>query len=129
MRKTTALLCILLAGLVISSCGTVYSRAWAVNAQSLTDTLSISGDTFRLERTSSDGTSVWEGKFTERGERWIFDITSWKPANAPLKRLNPAVRYIYQIHKFSRGISFLDLVDVIGTSSFQFIQTGDFQVR
>ena len=129
MKRSATLICTLLMAIVLSSCGTVYSRVWAVNAQNLTDTLLISGDAFRLERTSADGTSVFEGKLLERGDRWIFDITSWKPANASVRRFNPAVRYVYQIHKFSRGISFLDLVDVVGTSTFQFIQTGDFQLR
>jgi hypothetical protein len=129
MRKLVTAICAATAALVICSCGTVYSRVWAVNAQNLTDTLSISGDSFRLERSAREGTSSFEGKFEEKGERWIFDITSWKPANATIRRFDPPVRYIYNIHKFSKGVSFLSLVEVVGKSTFQFIQNGDFQIR
>ena len=129
MRKYIVVICAAVAALAVTSCATVYSREWKVNAQSLTDALSIQDDNFRLERTSKDGTSTFEGKFEEHGDRWIFDIVSWKPANASLKRFSKPIRYIYTVHKFSRGVSFLTLVDVVGTSNFQFIQTGDFTIR
>lgn len=130
MRKHALGLGAVVCVLVLASCaGMVYSRAWAVNAQSLTDTLSISGDSFRLERTAREGTSVFEGKFDDRGDQWIFEVASWKPANAGIKRFDPPVRYIYKVHKFSSGVSFLSLVDVVGTSTFQFIQSGDFELR
>jgi hypothetical protein len=114
--------------LLFSSCaGTVYTRAWAVNNADLTDSLTINGDSFTLLRTSGGGTTEFRGTFEDHGAQWVFNIESWKPANAAIKRFNPPVRYIYQVNKFADGVSFMKLVNVIGTSSFQFIQEGDFQ--
>ena len=111
----------------VSCAGTVYSRAWVINSQNLTDKLTISGDSFRLERTGQSGTSTFEGAFEDKGDQWVFDVTRWTPANATAQNFDPPVRYIYQVKKFENGVSFLSLSDVVGTSTFQFIQRGDFQ--
>jgi hypothetical protein len=129
MRKfRIALIGVLLAAM-LCSCATVYKRAYSVNSASLTDSLTISGDSFTLQRTSQDGTAEFQGKFEDHGDQWVFNIESWKPANAAIKRFNPAVRYIYQVKKFGDAVSFMRLVDVVGTSTFQFIQPGDYQLR
>jgi hypothetical protein len=114
---------------LISCAGTVYARRWTVNNADLTDTLSISGDVFTLQRTGSGGTTVWEGGFKDNGDQWIFDIRVWRPPNASERRMDPPVRYLYRVKKFQNGVSFQELIDVVGLSNFQFIQTGDFQIR
>jgi hypothetical protein len=129
MRKHVIALAFAFIVLILGSCATVYTRAYSVNAVSLNDSLTISGDSFTLQRISQDGTAEFKGKFEDRGDQWIFNIESWKPANANIKRFSPAVRYIYQVKKFGDAVSFLKLVDVVGTSMFQFIQPGDYQLR
>ncbi len=130
MRKSFGALCLCVPLLVLCSCaGIVYARNWVVNNANLTDTLTISGDAFKLERLGQSGTSVFEGTYEERDDQWVFSVTSWKPANASIQRFDPPVRYIYRIKKFRNGVSFLTLVAVQGTSPFQFIQKGDFELR
>jgi hypothetical protein len=129
MRKYALALAACALALALASCATVYSRAWKVNTQDLTDSLTVSGDSFKLSRTGQGGTSVFEGKLEDHGEQWIFLIASWKPANATAKHFDPPVRYIYKVKKFENGVSFLTLVDVVGTSTFQFIQKGDYSLR
>jgi hypothetical protein len=120
---------VILACILLSCAGTVYSRNWVVNSVNLTDTLTISGDTFKLERLGQAGTSIFEGKYEEKGDQWAFGVTSWKPANAAAQKFDPPVRYIYRVKKFQNGVSFLVLVELQGTSPFQFIQKGDFELR
>jgi len=130
MRKLArSVYAVAIAALCVSCAGTVYSRAWVVNSQNLTDRLVVSGDSFRLERSGQSGTSVFEGALQDKGEQWIFDVATWKPSNAAAQHFDPPVRYIYQVKRFQNGVSFLALTDVIGTSSFQFIQRGDFQLQ
>ena len=128
MKKIARFALLTVCAAAIASCaGTVYARRWTVNNADLTDTLTISGDGFTLERTAASGATVWEGSFKDNGDQWIFDIKAWRPPNAPAQRYDPPVRYLYRVKKFQDGVSFVELVDVIGLSNFQFIQAGDFQ--
>jgi hypothetical protein len=130
MRKAASIAVVFALILGLGSCaGTVYTRRWSVNNADLTDTLTISGDTFVLERLGSGGTSSFEGTFQDNGNQWVFDIQVWRPANAAAKRFDPPIRYLYKVKKFQDGVSFLELSDVIGTSNFQFIQAGDYRLR
>jgi len=130
MRKATIVAAALIVILGLGSCaGPVFSRNWSVNNDALTDTLTLSGDNFVLERVSAAGTSSWEGAFKDNGDQWIFDITVWRPANASAKTFDPPIRYLYQVKRFQNGVSFLKLSDVVGHSNFQFIQAGDYSLR
>jgi hypothetical protein len=129
MRKIAAAGIITLI-LTLGSCaGITYSRNWAVNNADLTDTLTISDEKFVLERIGSGGVSAWEGVFKENGDTWVFEIKVWRPSNASAKSFDPPIRYIYQMKKFQNGVSFLQLVEVVGHSNFQFIQAGDYQLK
>ena len=129
MKRKTALLGVVIAILALASCaGTVYTRTWTWQSTSLTDTLSFSGGEFRLERESSEGTAVFSGKLTEKGDTWTFVIDSWKPTNAALRRLDPPITYVYRVKRFQDAISFLSM-DVRGSSTIVFIQPGDFSAR
>ena len=129
MKRKTALLGVVIAILALASCaGTVYTRTWTWQSTSLTDTLSFSGGEFRLERESSEGTAVFSGKLTEKGDAWTFVIESWKPTNAALRRLDPPITYVYRVKRFQDAISFLSM-DVRGSSTIVFIQPGDFSAR
>jgi hypothetical protein len=114
---------------LVSCAGTQYSRGWAVNGEKLTDILRVTDDSFRLERRSREGTSVFEGTLRDGGDRWLFEIASWKPVNAALRRFDPPIRYMYRVKKTNAGVSFLELVEVEGASHFAFIQEGDFELR
>jgi hypothetical protein len=115
--------------LVLASCaGSVYTRSWTYESTTLTDTLRISGGDFRLERESPDGTAVFTGKLTEKGDKWIFVIDSWKPTNAAIRRLDPPITYIYGVKKFQGAVSFLSM-DISGSSTLVFIRPGDFEAR
>ncbi len=129
MRRAAILFAAAAAALSISSCASItYARTWAVNNADLSDTLTVSGDTFVLER-SGNGISSWDGAFKENGDRWIFDIKAWRPANASAKTYDPPIRYVYSVKKFKNGVTFLKLEEVVGHSNFQFIQEGDYQLR
>ena len=129
MKRKTALLGVVVAILALASCaGTVYTRTWTWQSTNLTDTLSFSGGEFRLERESSEGTAVFSGKLTEKGDAWTFVIEAWKPTNAALRRLDPPITYVYRVKRFQDAISFLS-VDVRGSSTIVFIQPGDFSAR
>lgn len=129
MAKKLALPAAALILLVLASCaGSVYTRSWTYESTTLTDTLRISGGDFRLERESPEGTAVFTGKLTEKGDRWTFVIDSWKPINAAIRRLDPPITYIYGVKKFQGAVSFLSM-DISGSSTLVFIRPGDFEAR
>jgi hypothetical protein len=129
MAKRLALPAAALIFLVLTSCaGSVYTRSWTYESATLTDTLRISGGDFRLERESADGTAVFTGKLTEKGEQWTFVIDSWKPINATIRRLDPPITYIYRVKKFQGAVSFLSM-EISGSSTLVFIRPGDFEAR
>ncbi len=117
------------AAVVLASCaGPVYTRAWTWQSMDLQDTLSFSRGEFRLQRESSDGTAVFSGKLTEKGDTWTFVIETWKPTNAAPRRLDPPITYVYRVKRFQNAISFLSM-EVKGSSTVVFIQPGDFTAR
>jgi len=115
------------AAMLLASCaGIIYTRSWTYNSTPLTDRLTVTEETFRLERSSSAGVAVFEGDLKQGDERWTFDLMRWKPYNAAAQTFNPPVRYVYRVRE-SRGVlSFTALEDVRGWSPMQFIQPGDF---
>ncbi len=129
MKRNVLLTAVAATVLLLASCaGTVYTRAWSWQSTDLTDTLSFSRGAFRLQRESSDGTAVFSGVLTEKGDTWTFVIESWKPTNAALRRLDPPITYVYKVKRFRDAISFLSM-DVRGSSTIVFIQPGDFTAR
>jgi hypothetical protein len=130
MRRTCFASAVLTLAFVLASCaGTQYLRNWAVNGEKLKDTLRVSEGNFRLERLGSEGTSIFEGKLDDGGDRWMFEIEAWKPANASVNRFDPPIKYLYRVKKHHEGVSFLELIEVRGVSTFQFIQKGEFVLR
>jgi len=127
MRRPLSLFAATAAAMLLASCaGIAYTRSWTWNATPLTDTLSVTDESFRLERSSSAGVAVFEGDLKQGDDRWTFDVVRWKPYNAAAQTFDPPVRYVYRVRK-SRGIlSFTELEDVRGWSPMQFIQPGDF---
>jgi len=107
VKVTTRCAAVAAALLVLASCaGTTYVRTWTYENSDMTDVLSISGENFRLERTSPAGATVFSGKVSERGAELAFEIESWRPANAPERRFDPPLVYLYKARKFSNGIAF-----------------------
>ena len=106
MRKTASGVIIALV-LVLASCaGSVYVRNWVYENTELKDTLVLSGESFRLERASPDGTSVFSGSWAEQNGEWVFKVESWKPYNAAERRFDPPITYFYKGKKFENGIAF-----------------------
>lgn len=127
MKRPLALLAAATAALALASCaGITYTRAWTYNNAPLTDTLTVTDETFRLERSSAAGVSVFEGDLKQGDERWTFDVARWQPYNATAQTFDPPVRYVYRIRKSRGTLTFLALEDVKGWSPMQFIQPGDF---
>jgi hypothetical protein len=127
MRRPLALLAAAAAVVLLVSCaGITYTRAWTYNNAALTDTLIVTDDSFRLERASASGTTVFAGDLKQGDERWTFDIVRWEPYNATAQTFDPPVRYVYRVRKSRGTLSFLALEDVKGWSPMQFIQPGDF---
>jgi len=115
------------AAVLLSSCaGITYTREWTYNNAPLTDTLTVTEDTFRLERSSASGVTVFEGELSQGDERWTFDISRWKPYNAAAQTFDPPVRYLYRVRKTGKTLTFLEPPEVRGWSPMQFIQPGDF---
>ena len=93
--------------LALASCaGPVYVRSWVYENTELKDSLVFSGDSFRLERASPDGTTVFSGSWAEKGGEWVFRIDSWKPYNGAERRFDPPLTYLYKGKKFGNGIAF-----------------------
>jgi hypothetical protein len=115
--------------MLIASCaGITYTRTWTYNNDPLTDRLTVTDETFHLERSSSAGTAMFEGDLKQGEDHWTFDVVRWEPYNAAAQTFDPPVRYVYRVRK-SRGVlSFLALEDVRGWSPMQFIQPGDFKL-
>ena len=62
MRRLMPLLAAAAAAMLLASCaGIAYTRSWTWNSTPLTDTLTVTDETFRLERSSSAGVAVFEG--------------------------------------------------------------------
>jgi hypothetical protein len=128
-RGVRALVACACAALLCSCVSAVYTRDWTVNSTRLSDTLSISGDRFRLERAGSAGFSTFEGSLIAIGEDWTFEVESWRRPDGEVSRFDPPVRYVYRVKVFLNGLSFLSLLRVDGEKSFTFIPRGDFEVR
>jgi hypothetical protein len=127
MKRPIALLVAAAAAALLASCaGITYTRTWTYNNAPLTDTLTVTEDTFRLERSSASGVTVFEGGLKQASERWTFDVARWEPYNASAQTFDPPVRYIYRIRTSGGTLTFLALEDVRGWSPMQFSQPGDF---
>lgn len=118
------------ASVLIASCASVtYTRTWTYANEAMMDRLIIVHETFRLERASSAGVSVFEGFVLQDEERWVFDVVRWKPRHAAVRMLDPAVRYVYWIRRFRGAVSFLALERTEGVPRIVFIQPGDYTIE
>jgi hypothetical protein len=124
-----AAILIVVAGLC-SCLGTYYVRTWSFEGVDCTDTLYLSGDTFRLERDSSNGTASFSGRIRVKGEEWRFEIDTWQPADALPVQFDPPVVYVYRGRSFENGLAFYSY-RVIGRSPLPlFIRApSDFDIR
>jgi hypothetical protein len=114
----------------LASCaGTRYARAWISNGADIEDTLFIAGGSFRLERVSPEGVSVFSGTLQVDAGEWTFTIQSWQPTGADVRQLQPPVVYRYRGHSFENGIAFFSSQVLAGVLQTFFIHTPiDFDV-
>jgi hypothetical protein len=123
--RLTALAAVLL--LLASCASTRYIRTWVVDGADFTDTLTIAGRYFRLERISTDGTSTFAGSFNVEGDQWRFEIGEWTPAAGPVRRFDPPVVYLYRGRSFLHGLAFFSYRALTEAPMDQFIRApGDF---
>jgi hypothetical protein len=126
MRKIGFVSLALAAALMLASCATVYQRSWTYESSSILDSLTVSGDSFTMVR-NSDGAQTFSGKFSDQGDKWVFEVTQYRGVNGVVKSFQPPVRYLYSVKKFEGGVSFLAIDKVEGGSlGVNFIQKGDF---
>jgi hypothetical protein len=115
--------------LLLSSCATVYQRSWSYESANILDSLTLSGDSFQMVRSSS-GEQTFSGRFIDQGEKWVFEVAQYRGVNGAVKSFQPPVRYIYSVKKFPNGVSFLAIDKVEGGSiGVNFIQKGDFTMK
>jgi hypothetical protein len=96
---------------MMGGCASVrYVRDWTRDGESFTDTLELSGSTFRLERISGHGQALYLGRFEVTEGEWRFEISEWKPARGPWISLSPPVVYRYRGHDFPNGIAFYAVI-------------------
>jgi hypothetical protein len=98
---------LLAAAALLGGCVTTrYARDWTLAGEEFTDTLELSGNSFRLERTSGLGPTLFMGRFDTTGEEWRFEIVAWRPPDGPWMTFTPPVVYRYRGHAFLNGIAF-----------------------
>ena len=101
------LIMLLVAAGMLGGCASVrYARDWALAGEPFTDTLVLSGDSFRFERASLLGLAVFLGRFNVNGDQWRFSVESWKPAEGPWVHFGEPVEYVYRGRAFANGIAF-----------------------
>ena len=105
------LLLIILSTVFLGACATArYERGAILAGDELTETLFLSGEQFRLERESPQGTLVFIGFFVVEDTEWRFSVQSVRAANGKLLEFSPALVYVYRGRTFENGIAFYALL-------------------
>ena len=131
MKKVLYSIISLLLLFVISSCAThVYSRVIIYKKADgdlrIRETLTIGDDNFRFVKQTVRGKAIFKGHFKEENNTWTFEISSFKPLNAPERFFNPPIIYVYSVKK-NAGKVLLSSPRVKGVRSpLQFIMRGSF---
>lgn len=129
---------VLLIWLLLSCVSMVYSREYTLKRADteldITETLTlniniITADTFRLEKTSENGTALYEGTFREERDRWTFILTTFSSVNASPRHFNPPVVYYYLVTKNQDGVTF-DKPKIVGSqTAIPLLSRGFFAVK
>ena len=96
--------------LAVASCASItYTRDYTYvhddKNVDVSETLVLSGDTFRLEKKSNAGVAVYEGKFREQRDTWRFELGYNKPANGPGRVIDPPMVYEYEARTNPDGVT------------------------
>jgi hypothetical protein len=115
VTRTAAPVCVfallLLALAFLGGCETArYERGSLLAEDELTETLFLSGEEFRLEKVSDQGTILFTGLLQVTGEEWRFAIQTWRSAGGALRRYTPEIVYVYRGRSFQNGIAFYSLL-------------------
>jgi hypothetical protein len=94
------------AGMLAGCASARYEREWTLAGEPFTDTLVLSGDSFRLERASLLGQAVFLGRFEVNGDQWRFSVEAWKSAEGPWVHFGEPVEYVYRGRAFANGLAF-----------------------
>ena len=105
------LLWVFFSTVLLAGCATArYERSAVLAGVELTETLFLSGEQFRLEQESSEGTLVFLGSLVVADNEWRFLVQSLRAADGTLRQFTPALLYVYRGRSFDNGIALYALL-------------------
>ncbi len=105
---------IILPFVLLSCSGLHYVRSGEIAGSRFVDRLILSGQSFRLERSDEEGTLVYDGRYSVKGEMWSFEILSWRSAHGPSHPLDPPLLFVCRGRSFENGLAFFAPADSHG---------------
>jgi hypothetical protein len=91
----------------LSCCATArYERGAVLAGDDLSETLFLSGEEFRLEKETPQGTLVFAGLLEVTDNEWRFTITTFRTNDGRVRTFEPALVYVYRGRSFENGIAF-----------------------
>ena len=94
---------------LFSCSGLRYVRTVNLAGTQFVDRLILSGQSFRLVRSSEDGTVAYSGRFRIDGDMWTFEISSWSLESELPHRLDPPLLFVCKGRSFENGVAFFAL--------------------
>jgi hypothetical protein len=92
---------------LLLSCSSLrYVRKGSLAGSEFVDRLELSGQSFRLERSSDEGTIVYGGSYRVDGEMWTFVISAWSTESRHPHRLDPPLLFLCRGRSFDNGLAF-----------------------
>ncbi len=120
----------ILAFFIFSCASTVYERTLifkrAEGNLNVKEVLTIKDNKFVFTKSSVNGRAVFEGSFGREGNKWIFKVEHFKPANAADRYFNPPIEYVYTVQVAKGNVIFGSPSVKGGRSPLQFIMQGKF---
>ena len=129
--RTACVLSAVATVIVVASCASItytrdYTYVYDDKNVDVSETLVLSGDTFRLEKRTEAGVAVYEGRFRAQRNIWRFELGYNKPANGPGGVIDPPMVYEYDARANPDGVT-LTGPDVISRGqAIPFIMKGSY---
>jgi hypothetical protein len=91
----------------LSCCATArYERGAVLAGDDLSETLFLSGEEFRLEAETPQGTVMFAGRLEVTDNEWRFTIQTFRMNDGRVRTFSPAPVYVYRGRSFENGIAF-----------------------
>ena len=92
---------------LLLSCSSLrYVRTGNLDGARFVDRLVLTGQSFRLERSSPAGNVVYSGRFWIKDGIWTFAISSLRGDSGLPHRLDPQMLFICKGRRFDNGVAF-----------------------